>query len=184
MLWPTDVYPRRISIKVSGAIAPIVAEVRKVYEKFFPGNEFNYYFADDYYNRMYRSDLRFGVLFTIASAFAIGVACLGLFGLATFMVRQRAREIGIRKVLGATAAGIAQLLSMQFGRLLLVAVIVAIPLSAWVTDLWLQRYPLRAEFTAWMFGGPVLVLALLAWMSVAMQVYRGARTNPAHVLRA
>jgi len=122
VLMPIDIYPRRISILMNGSVEETINGVRKLYAEHYPGSDFDYYFADDYYNQMYTSDIRFGTIFGIFTTFAMVVACLGLFGMATFTTHQRSREISIRKVLGASVSSIMLLLSTQFGRLLGVAV--------------------------------------------------------------
>ncbi|MEI9918479.1 MAG: FtsX-like permease family protein [Bacteroidota bacterium] len=183
VLLPMEVYPRRISILVNGNIEETVGKVEALYSEFYPGSEFYYYFAEDFYNRMYASDLRFGAIFGVFATFAILVACLGLFGMATFTMHQRSKEISIRKVLGASVKSIMMLLSTQFGRLLVIAIIIATPLSWYAINSWLESYPVRVGISFWMFAVPSVALLLVLAASVIVQVYRGANVNPARVLR-
>ena len=132
---------------------------------------------------MYESDIRFGSVFGVFSIFAVGVACLGLFGMATFTTYQRAREISIRKVLGASVVSIMTLLSTQFGKLMLIAIGLSIPLSWFAVATWLETYPVRIDLSVWLFVVPSLLLLVLLSASVVVQVYRGANLNPARVLR-
>jgi len=183
ILSPLEIYPRRTSILMEGDFENTISSVRELYRQHFPGAEFNYYFADDYYNRLYESDVRFGSIFGVFSVFAIGVACLGLFGMATFMTYQRAREISIRKVLGASVVNIMTLLSTQFGKLMLIAIALSIPLSWFGVSKWLENYPVRIGISLWLFVVPSIVLLTLLSASVVVQVYRGANVNPARVLK-
>ncbi len=183
ILMPIDVFPRRTSMLLTGDFKNTINSVRKLFEQHFPGNEFYYYFADEYYNRLYASDVRFGQVFGVFSIFAIGVACLGLFGMATFTTYQRAREISIRKVLGASVTNIITLLSTQFGRLMLIAIVLSIPMSWYAVSKWLEGYPIRIDISLWLFLVPSAFLLILLSASVVVQVYRGANVNPAKVLR-
>jgi len=168
---------------MNGSVEETINGVRKLYAEHYPGSDFDYYFADDYYNQMYTSDIRFGTIFGIFTTFAMVVACLGLFGMATFTTHQRSREISIRKVLGASVSSIMLLLSTQFGRLLGVAVTLSVPVSWFVVNRWLESYPVRIEISLWLFALPSIVLLLMLTASVVVQVYRGASVNPASVLR-
>lgn len=184
LIYPMEVMPRRTSMLLNTAnVESTIKSVRELFNQHFPGNDFYYYFADDYYNRMYESDIRFGTVFGVFSIFAIGVACLGLFGMATFTTYQRAREISIRKVLGASVANIITLLSTQFGKLMLVAIVLSVPFSWIAVSKWLENYPIRIDLSLWLFLVPSLVLMSLLSASVIVQVYRGASVNPARVLR-
>jgi putative ABC transport system permease protein len=132
---------------------------------------------------MYATDVRFGTIFGVFTIFAMLVACLGLFGMATFTTHQRSKEISIRKVLGASIANIMLLLTTQFGKLLVVAIVLSIPLSWLAVDGWLESYPVRIAISSWLFIMPSVALLILLASSVIVQVYRGANVNPAKVLR-
>ena len=184
ILMPVEVFPRRTSILLNGDFENTISVVGELFRKHFPGNDYYYYFADDYYNRMYESDVRFGKVFGVFSIFAIGVACLGLFGMATFTTYQRAREISIRKILGASIVNIMKLLSTQFGKLMMIAIALSVPLSWVAVGEWLENYPVRIDISVWLFIVPSSLLLVLLSASVIVQVYRGANVNPAKVLRS
>jgi putative ABC transport system permease protein len=183
VVWPVRINPRRMSMLVNGNIRKTVEQVEALFREHFPDTPFNYYFADDYYNRMYQSDIHFGKTVMWFAGFAIAVACMGLFGLASFTVQQRSREISIRKVLGASVASIMSLLTSQFGKLLAVAIVMATALSWFAVGQWLSGYPVRMELSLLLFISPVLLLSCLTAATVIIQVYRGAMLDPAKVLK-
>src|SRR5207244_2173592 len=135
-----------ISVKTKAAnVSQTVNTVKSEWGKFFPGNTFEYFFLDDHFDAQYKADQRFGQVFGLFTSLAIFVACLGLFGLASFTTIQRTKEIGIRKVLGASVAGILKLLYREFALLLAIAFVVAVPL-AWLTITnCLQGYAFRSN---------------------------------------
>jgi len=183
VMWPVDIYSRRVSIRFHNDPQDIIASVQSTFATHFPGNPFSYYFADAFYDRQYQADISFGKIFTLFSSLAMTIACSGLFGLATYNVYLRRREISIRKVLGASAASILGLLSKQFVRLLLLAVALAVPLSLWGIGRWLDNYPVRINLSIGLFVLPSGVLLILGMLPVCVQVLRGAGENPAKVLR-
>src|SRR5690606_23867998 len=123
-------FGRSISLKVrTEGLPETIAAIRQTYETMFPGNPFEYFFVDESFDEQYRNDERFATLFGVFAGLTILIACLGLFGLAAFMTEQRTKEIGVRKVLGASAPGIVALLSKDFAKLVGVAFVVAVPVS-------------------------------------------------------
>jgi putative ABC transport system permease protein len=145
---------------------------------------FNYFFLDDEFNQQYRAEQRLGKLFILFSIFAIAIACLGLFGLASFTTEQRTKEIGIRKVLGASVTGITWLLSGDFLKLVLWSFAIAFPVSWWVMSRWLQDFAYRVSLSAWIFivaGAGAIVIALL---TVSVQAIKAALANPVNSLRS
>jgi len=149
-----------------------------------PDRPYDATFVDQYFARLYAQDRQFGRLFAVFAALAIFVACLGLFGLATHTAQQRTKEIGIRKALGATVAGIVGLLSKDFLQLLGVAFVVAVPVAYWAMSQWLQGFAYRIDLGAGVFlgaGGLALTVALL---TVSYQALRAARTDPVHALQS
>lgn len=160
-----------------------VAYLGEVYKKFFPGNPFEYFFVDENYNNQYKSEQQYSLIFTIASCLAIFIACLGLSGLATFTVEQRTKEIGIRKVLGASVTQITSLLSKDFLTLVVVAIAMATPLSWWVMDRWLQQFAYRTEITFWIFASSGLLALIIAFLTVGSQAIKVATSNPVNSLR-
>lgn len=160
-----------------------VEEVKAQWSVFFPGNTFDYFFLDDHFNEQYKADQRFGQVFGLFTTLAILVACLGLFGLASFTTLQRTKEIGIRKVLGASVGGILRLLYKEFAMLLLIAFFVATPLAWFTTQKWLQGYAFRIDLHWAFFLLPFIVIVAIAFLTVSFQSLKAALSNPAKSLR-
>jgi putative ABC transport system permease protein len=160
-----------------------IALVKANWDKFFPGNTFDYFFLDDHFDEQYRADQRFGQVFGLFTSLAILVACLGLFGLASFTTLQRTKEIGIRKVLGASVTGILKLLYREFVILLIISFVIAVPL-AWLTiSSWLQGYPFRIGIQWTYFMIPFATILVIALLTVSFQSVRAAIANPVKSLR-
>ena len=160
-----------------------VEQIKQKYEAFFPGNIFDYTFLDESFNRQYESEQLFGKVFGIFAGLAIFVACLGLFGLAMFSTMQRRKEIGVRKVLGASVSNILLLLSKDFVRLVLIASIIAFPLAWWVMHKWLQDFSYRINITWWIFLAAGSTALLVALFTVSFQAIKAAIANPVKSLR-
>jgi putative ABC transport system permease protein len=173
-----------ISIKMSpGNISRTIESVRQKYLAFFPGNLFDYSFLDENFNRQYRNEQLFSKAFGIFSVLAICVACLGLFGLAMFSTLQRTKEIGVRKVLGASVGNILLLVSADFLKLVLVAALIAFPISWWVMDKWLQDFSYRISIQWWIFLSAGTLALLVALITVSFQAIKAAAANPVKSLR-
>jgi len=155
-----------------------------LYKSLFPGNPFDYFFLDDYFNAQYQAEEQFGKVFTAASGLAIFIACLGLFGLSAFMVRQRTKEIGIRKVLGASIQNILLLLSKDYIKLVCLAGLIALPIAYFSLKQWLETYMVRIELSWWLFLIPVMIVIGIALCTVSFQTIKAALTNPAKVLQS
>ena len=151
--------------------------------EFFPDNPFDYFFLDEFFNRQYNKDRQFSQVFTVFSMLAIFVACLGLFGLASFMTSQRTKEIGIRKALGSSMQGIVTLLSGNFFKLVLIANLIALPCAWWMMDQWLQGFPYRINVSFPVLIGAGLLVVFIAMVSVSYQTIKAALVNPANTLR-
>jgi putative ABC transport system permease protein len=173
-----------LSLRMSTADLPAtLAEVERLYTELFPGNVFRYAFADEVFDKQYRADQRFATLFAFFAALAIGIACLGLLGLAAFTAQQRTKEIGVRKVLGASVVDVVVLLSKDFLRLVVAAVLIASPVAYFLMRGWLENFAYRVELGPWMFllaGGLALLLALA---TVSTQALRAASADPVKALR-
>jgi putative ABC transport system permease protein len=159
-----------------------MAAVKGKYDAFFPGNFFDYYFLDEKFNRQYSDDQLFGKVFLIFSAFAIFIACLGLLGLSLFATLQRTKEIGIRKVLGASVANIVLLLSGDFIRLVLVAFIIASPVAWLIMNNWLNDFAYRINISAWIFITAGLLSLVVALATISYQAIKAAVANPVRSL--
>ncbi|NOT73706.1 MAG: FtsX-like permease family protein [Cyclobacteriaceae bacterium] len=153
------------------------------WKTFFPGNPIDYFFLDQFFNRQYESDLQFGRVFSLFTVLAIFIACLGLFGLASFMTIQRTKEIGIRKVLGSSSVSIVLLLSKGFIQLVLVANIIAWPLAWWGMNLWLESFPYRISVNPLLFALAGFGVVFIAFVSVGFQTLKAARVDPAKTLK-
>ncbi|HEX3164970.1 MAG TPA: ABC transporter permease [Chitinophagaceae bacterium] len=173
-----------LSVKTTASKAgETIALVKSNWDKFFPGNTFDYFFLDDHFDQQYRADQRFGQVFGLFTSLAILVACLGLFGLASFTTIQRTKEIGIRKVLGASVSGILKLLYQEFATLLVIAFVIAVPL-AWLTiGNWLQGYAFRINIHWYYFVLPFIVILVVALLTVSFQSIKAAIANPVKSLR-
>jgi len=173
-----------ISIKTSVAdAAKNIRIVKAEWSKFFPGNTFEYFFLDDHFDEQYKADRRFGQVFELFTSLAILVACLGLFGLASFTTLQRTKEIGIRKVLGASVTNILRLLYREFAYLLLIAFVIASPIAWLTTSKWLQGYAFRINIHWTYFALPFITIILIALITVSFQSVRAAIANPVKSLR-
>jgi len=161
----------------------ILAALDEPWQTFFPGNPVDYFFLDQFFNRQYDSDRQFGRLFSLFTLLAIFVACLGLFGLASFMTIQRTKEIGIRKVLGSSVSGIILLLSKGFIQLVLIANLIAWPLAWWIMNKWLQSFPYRIEISPLLFVLAGFGVVIIAFFSVGFQTVKAALINPAETLK-
>jgi putative ABC transport system permease protein len=164
-------------------LSRVIDLVRAQWEAAFPGNPFEYFFLDDYFNAQYQSDRRFGWVFTLFSGLAILIACLGLFGLSLFSAVQRTKEVGIRKVHGATTGRLLVLLSGDFVRLVLAANLIAWPLAYLGLREWLGNYAFRIDLSPWLFVLPSLLVLAVALLTVSVQTLKAARSRPAEALR-
>ncbi|GAB4021861.1 ABC transporter permease [Spirosoma koreense] len=161
-----------------------LAELERLYKASYPGNPFEYYFADENYNRQYQSEQQYGQVFTLASGLAIFIACLGLFGLAAFTTEQRTKEIGVRKVLGASVTSIVALLSKDFLKLVLIAIVIASPIAWYAMNRWLQEFAYKIDIAWWMFGLAGLLAVGIALLTVSLQSVKAALMNPVRSLRS
>ncbi|GAB3316597.1 ABC transporter permease [Larkinella ripae] len=161
-----------------------MAALERLYKATYPGNPFEYFFVDEKYNQQYQAEQQYGQLFVTASLLAIFIACLGLFGLATFLTEQRTKEIGVRKVLGASVGSIVTLLSKDFLKLVLVAILVAAPLGWYATRRWLQNFAYQVELEWWVFALAGGLAVLIALLTISLQSIKAALVNPVSSLRS
>ncbi len=161
-----------------------ITAIQAEWNRFFPGNPFEYSFLDERFNEQYRADQRFGQVFGLFTGLAILVACLGLFGLASFTTAQRTKEIGIRKALGASVGEIVQMLYREFAVLILIAFAIATPLAWYAVTQWLQGYAFRMDLPWWLFVLPFLAVLLVSLLTVSYQSMKAALMNPVKSLRS
>ena len=173
----------QLMIRYEGNPADRVAAVEKLWKQLVPGQPFDYSFLDERFDELFRSEQRMGQLFTVFSCLAIFIACLGLFALAAFMAEQRTKEIGIRKVMGASTTGLTMMLSKEFTRLVVIAFVPAAVAAWFVVDSWLGGFAYRVDISPWIFIGSGAVATGIAWFTVSFQSIKAAASNPVTSLR-
>jgi putative ABC transport system permease protein len=160
-----------------------LAALKKIYTGLNPAYPFTYNFIDQDLDHLYRSEQKMGSIFNLFAVLAIFISCLGLYGLSAFMAEQRTKEIGVRKVLGASVSGIVYLLSTGFTRLVLVAIAIAIPIAWYGIDQWLQGFAYHIPVDWFVFALAALVVLVIAWLTVSYESLRAAMTRPAVSLK-
>jgi MacB-like periplasmic core domain len=161
----------------------VIAKMETIFKKDNPGYPFEFRFVDDQFNEMFQNEMLISRLSRVFAGLAIMITCLGLFGLAAYTAERRIKEIGIRKVLGASVSGLAGLLSMEFLKLVLVSVLVAFPLAWYAMNKWLQDYTYRVSIQWWVFPITGIVAILIALITVSFQTIRAALANPVKSLK-
>jgi putative ABC transport system permease protein len=167
----------------AGNIKPGVEKIEALWKRFFPGKPFNYNFLDTVFEQTYKSESRTASLFTLFAALGILISCMGLLGLITHVSNTRRKEIGVRKILGASVSGIIRLLGKEFVFLILVAWVIAFPISWWAMNRWLQDFAYRINIDVWVFVVAGLAALSIAALSIGMQAIRAAVANPVKSLR-
>jgi putative ABC transport system permease protein len=175
----------QLFVKITGEdITGTLNFLRKVWKERVPYRPFEYNFLDEDYNALYKVEARTSQLFGVFSTTAILLACLGLFALAAFTTVQRTKEIGIRKVLGASVFNIAGLLSVDFLKLIIIAELFAFPLAWWCMRRWLMDFAYRINISIWIFVSAGLLSILIAMLTISFQAFRAALTNPVKSLKS
>ena len=167
----------------AGYTAEALAHLQKVYRKFDPNNPLDFHFLNENFLAQYQTEQKQEKILQLFTVLAVFIACLGLFGLAAFTAEQRLKEIGIRKVLGATVAGIVLLLSKDFLKPVLVATLIACPIAWYGMHQWLQHFAYRSDITWWIFGAAAGLAIVIALGTVSFHAIKVALTNPATTLR-
>ncbi len=174
-----------LSVRIkTGNVRQTIRSLVKVWSYYLPDNPFEYFFVDRDYDRQYQAEQRLGHLSVVFSLLTIFISCLGLFGLILVAVSQRTKEIGVRKVLGASVAGITALLSTDFLRLVAIAILIALPVSWWFMNSWLAGFAYRIALSWWVFALAALSVILIALATVGVQAIRAASANPVKSLRS
>lgn len=175
---------RVIAVKIKpGNLPGYIKEIENIYSRFSPGYPFEYQFLDDSFNQLYTSEKKQEDIFSLFSFLAIFISCLGLFGLASFSAEQRIKEIGIRKVLGATVPEIFVLISTQFLKLVVVANVIAWPFAYFLMDKWLEDFEYRINIALWTFIIAGISALMIAVITVSYQAIKAATANPVKSLR-
>ncbi len=182
---PIKDYVSNISIKLSAGTgwAQTLKKIENTWKEFYPGIEFKYKFYDDVIEGLYKQEEQTAALVKLATYISIFISCLGLFGLATLTAFQRTKEIGIRKVLGASLSGVVGLLSKEYIKLIFVSILLAAPLAWWVMNKWLEDFTFRIQIEWWMFLISGTILLLIAFITVSYQSIKAAVANPVKALR-
>jgi putative ABC transport system permease protein len=175
-----DAYSLKIK---TGDVQATIASIQKTWSKFFPADPLNYYFLDELFDQQYKADQRFGKIFGLFAFLAIIIACFGLLGLSAYNVLQRTKEIGIRKVLGASVQNVLYILSRDFILLVLLAFVIAVPVTWWIMYNWLQDFAYRINIELWVFGVAGLLAILIALLTISFQALKAAIANPVKSLR-
>jgi putative ABC transport system permease protein len=169
----------KFAMKIRGQdIRETTQSIERFYSKFFPGNPFEFFFLDDYFNQQYRSDELLGRVIRVFSFLAILVTCLGIFGMSAFLAIQRTKEIGIRKVLGASTSSIFSLLLKEFILLISVSLFIAWPLAFWGIKQWLNTFANRMPWTLFIFVGPIVIVFVITTATVSSNILKAAFANP------
>ena len=175
----------RLNIKTHpGKHTEAVEAAQSVWKQFFPNDPFEVTFLDDAFNNLYKSDIRTSKLILIFSILAVVIAVLGLFGLSTFAIERRKKEIGIRKVLGASVSSIVYLLTREFLLLVAIAFVIAAPLSWWAMSRWLDNFAYRINVTVWIFVAGAMITLVVALVAVGIQAVRAATENPVKAIKS
>ena len=186
LFFPSSASPYSpFSLRVNAKSLKTTIEAIKIkYDAIFPGNLFSYYFLDDKFNLQYSGDQLFGKAFAIFSGLAIFIACLGLFGLSLFTAVQRTKEIGTRKVLGGSTRDIVLMLSKDFARLVLLAVLISWPIAWYLMHLWLDNFAYRTDLSLWIFFWAGLLTLIVAFLAIIGHAIKAASISPAKCLRS
>jgi len=173
-----------VAMKTGVPVKDALAKIEKVFKKYNPDLPFNYYFNDEEYAKKFADEQRIGSLASVFAVLAIFISCLGLFGLASFVAEQRRKEIGLRKVLGASTYNLWRMLSKEFAMLVIISCLIAIPLAWYYLNNWLLQYEYRTPVSGWIFllsGVAVLIITLI---TVGFQAIKAALANPVNSLRS
>jgi putative ABC transport system permease protein len=186
---PLVIYPvgprfSRINIRIDGT-KPLesVAYIENVWKKHYPSSLMDFAFLDEQLQGSYESERRFSKIFLFFSVLSLIIACLGLYGLTAYTTFQKTKEIGVRKVLGASVQGIVMMLSKEFFKLVILATLVSLPVSWFIMNRWLENFAYHIGLSWWMFGLPALMVVVVAFISISLQVIKAALANPAKSIR-
>lgn len=160
-----------------------IASVEDKYAEFFPGNPFDYFFLDNFFDQQYKKDIAFQKLFSFFSIVAFLIGFVGLYGLTTFRIIKRTKEIGIRKVNGAKTFEIMAILNRDFARWVMIAFVVACPLAYYIMNKWLENFAYKTEISWWIFALAGIIALMIALLTVSVQSWKAARRNPVEALK-
>jgi ABC-type antimicrobial peptide transport system permease subunit len=175
-----------VQLKINPKLTPAdaLAKIEATFKKYDPASVFEFQFVDEDFAKKFDQEQRIGTLATVFAVLAIFISCLGLFGLASFVAEQRTKEIGIRKVLGATVGNLWQLLSKQFVWLVSISLLIAVPVAYYFMYNWLQHYTYRTSIPWWIFIAAAAGALLITLLTVSFQAIKAAVANPVKSLRS
>ncbi len=177
-------YGNNVLVRIAaGTERETLTKMESIFIKFNPGYSFDYSFLDSDYNDLYEAESRVADLSDFFAALAVIISCLGLFGLATFTTERKAKEIGIRKILGSSVLGIVKMLSSEFGKMIVFASLIAFPIGYWLCSNWLNNFAYAIELKWWFFGLAGFVTLFIAMITVGWECYRAATANPINALK-
>ena len=179
-LYGAEYYSMRVN---TSNLSRTIEHVRNSWTTAFRGNPFEYFFLDEYFDKQYANERKFEKLFLTFAVLAIIIGCLGLFGLSAYTASQRVKEIGIRKVLGASVPDITKMLSKDFLKLIIISILIASPIAWWVMDKWLQDFAYRVNISWWIFLAAGALALIIAMLTVSFQAIKAAIANPVKSLR-
>ena len=175
---------RYISVVMeNGNPRELVQQSEAVWNRYFPDSSYDYFFLDQFFDQQYRQDEVFGLIVALFAILAIFISCMGLWVLVMFSCSTRVREMGIRKVLGASKLQLFYELGREFFILIGIAIVIALPLSWWVMDGWLSHYSFRTDWKAWFFLVPVILLCVISLLTIGWQTAKTILSKPARSLR-
>jgi len=174
-----------MSVKINSSdVKAAIGLLQATWQKYLPDTPFDFSFLDDKFRQLYYSEQQQGSLFAIFSCIAIFIACLGLFALSAFTIVQRVKEIGVRKVLGASVQQIVIDLSKDFLRLVLISAVIAIPVAGWAMHEWLADFAFHTDLSWWIFAGAGIAALIIAFITISFQSVKAALANPVKSLRS
>jgi putative ABC transport system permease protein len=171
-------------VKPHTNLPSLLSKMQAVYKKYDNDAPFNYTFLDDAFDQQYKAEDRLASIFSIFTGITIALAGMGLFGLAAFTIEQRTKEIGVRKILGASLASLASLLSVDFLKLILLAIIIGSPVAWWAMHNWLQNFAYRINIQLWMFAAAGLLAVIISIIIISYHALKAAIANPVNSLRS
>jgi putative ABC transport system permease protein len=184
VLWLAPHRTSKIAIRLeAGKEKEVIAQLEPLYNTFYSGFPFDYRFLDQQYQQEYLTEQRVSTLSRYFAGLAILISCLGLFGLAAFTAERRLKEIGIRRILGSSMVQIVYMLSASFSKMVLVAIVIALPVSYFLTDYWLDNFAYRIDLKWWYFASSGVLALVITWLIVGWQSLKVASVSPSKYLR-
>jgi len=185
MILPSKLFSSEVAVKIQTKnLTGTVASIQKLWENTYPEYAYSGYFLDDNIAQFYKQENQLALIYKIFAGIAIFISCLGLYGLVSYMAVQRTKEVGIRKVLGASVSSIVYLFSKEFLVLVLISCIIAIPMAWYFMSGWLQSFAYRISLNAWIFVAAIVVSVVIAWLTVGYKAVKAALVNPVRSLRS